>query len=84
MEEKRRLRERILAAIREGDGAEEIADEIMEAVAEDFRSISEINSIMEVVKARCGYGVQIAYYDPDEEDTPDGLPDPMTMKARWE
>lgn len=82
MEEKRRLRERILAAIREGDGAEEIADEIMEAVAEDFRSLSEINRAMEAVKA--GYGVQIAYYDPDEEDTPDGLPDPMTMKARWE
>ncbi len=62
--------------------AAEAAEKIMDAVAEGFRSLEEVDGIVKSVKA--GMDVQIAYWDPEEDAGPDGLPDPMVRKARWE
>lgn len=77
------LRELILAAVAKNmdkdpkEAAEIIADEVMDAVSENFRSLTQIHSI--VVAVRAGMNVQIAYADPDRDD----FMDPYTVRACW-
>lgn len=59
----------------------EAADEIMEAVYEDFRSLTEVENIVETVQA--GGRVQIPYWDPEEDAVPDGLPDQLVVRPCW-
>lgn len=86
MEEYRGVRRRTIEAVlanMEGgqekvmEAAEKVADAVMEAIADNYRSITEIHSIVECV--RSGIRVQIAYADPDELD----FMDPYTVRACW-
>lgn len=86
MEEYREVRRRTIEAVlanMEGEqekvmeAAEKVADAVMEAIADNYRSITEIHSIVECVRA--GIRVQIAYADPDELD----FMDPYTVRACW-
>lgn len=83
MEEHRELRELIMQAVAENmkkdpdEAAGIVADKVMEAVSENFRSLTEIHSIVAAVRA--GMNVQIAYADPDEDD----FMDPYIVRACW-
>lgn len=86
MEEYREVRRRTIEAVlanMEGEqekvmeAAEKVADAVMEAIADNYRSITEIHSIVECVRA--GMRVQIAYANPDELD----FMDPCTVRACW-
>lgn len=92
MERHKKLRELIIQVVKEKlkepkagksitEMAAEAAEKIMDEVADGFRSLEEVDSIVETVKA--GMDVEVAYWDPDEAG-PDGLPDPMVRRARWE
>lgn len=59
------------------EAAEKVADAVMEAIADNYRSITEVHSIVECVRA--GIRVQIAYADPDELDSMD----PYTVRPCW-
>ena len=86
MEEYREVRRRTMEAVlanMEGErekvmeAAEKVADAVMEALADNYRSITEVHSIVECVRA--GVRVQIAYADPDELDSMD----PYTVRPCW-
>ena len=86
MEEYREVRRRTMEAVlanMEGEreklmeAAEKVADAVMEAIADNYRSITEVHSIVECVRA--GVRVQIAYADPDELD----FMDPYTVRPCW-
>lgn len=86
MEEYREVRRRTMEAIlanMEGErekamkAAEKVADAVMEAIADNYRSITEVHSIVECVRA--GVRVQIAYADPDELESMD----PYTVRPCW-
>ena len=86
MEEYREVRRRTMEAVlanMEGErekvmeAAEKVADAVMEAIADNYRSITEVHSIVECVRA--GIRVQIAYADPDELD----CMDPYTVRPCW-
>lgn len=86
MEEYREVRRRTMEAIlanMEGErekvmeAAEKVADAVMEAIADNYRSITEVHSIVECVRA--GVRVQIAYTDPDELESMD----PYTVRPCW-
>ena len=86
MEEYREVRRRTMEAVlanMEGErekvteAAEKVADAGMEAIADNYRSITEVHSIVECVRA--GIRVQIAYADPDELD----FMDPYTVRPCW-
>lgn len=59
------------------EAAAAIADTVMDAIDENYRSITEIHSIVEMVRA--GYRVQIDYFDPDEDD----FMDEFVARACW-
>ena len=59
------------------EAAVKVADAVMEAIADNYRSITEVHSIVECVRA--GIRVQIAYADPDELD----FMDPYTVRPCW-
>lgn len=86
MEEYKEVRRRTIEAVlanMEGErekvmeAAEKVADAVMEAIADNYRSITEVNSIVECVRA--GMRVQIDYADPDELD----FMDPYTVRQCW-
>ena len=86
MEEYREVRRRTMEAVlanMEGErekvteAAEKVADAVMEAIADNYRSITEVHSIVECVRA--GIRVQIAYADPDEL----AFMDPYTVRPCW-
>ena len=86
MEEYREVRKRTIQAVIETvkgpeaavqEMAEKIADAVMDAIADNYRSITEVHSIVEAVRA--GHKVQIAYADPDEDD----FMDPYMVRACW-
>lgn len=86
MEEYREVRRRTMEAVlanMEGErekvmeAAEKVADAVMEAITDNYRSITEVHSIVECVRA--GVRVQIAYADPDELD----FMDPYTVRPCW-
>lgn len=86
MEEYREVRRRTMEAVlanMEGErekvteAAEKVADAVMETIADNYRSITEVHSIVECVRA--GIRVQIAYADPDELD----FMDPYTVRPCW-
>lgn len=86
MEEYREVRRRTMEAVlanMEGErekvmeAAEKVADAVMEAITDNYRSITEVHSIVECVRA--GVRVQIAYADPDELDSMD----PYTVRPCW-
>ena len=86
MEEYREVRRRTMEAVlanMEGErekvmeAAVKVADAVMEAIADNYRSITEVHSIVECVRA--GVRVQIAYADPDELD----FMDPYTVRPCW-
>lgn len=86
MEEYKEVRRRTIEAVlanMEGErekvmeAAEKVADAVMEAIADNYRSITEVHSIVECVRA--GMRVQIAYADPDELD----FMDPYTVRQCW-
>lgn len=86
MEEYREVRRRTMEAVLanvEGEqekvmeAAVKVADAVMEAIADNYRSITEVHSIVECVRA--GIRVQIAYADPDELDSMD----PYTVRPCW-
>ncbi len=85
MEEYRAVRNAIVEAVLENfqeedkevveKAAEKIADRVMDAVSENYRSITEIHQIVAAIRE--GHRVQIAYFDPDEDE------DVMVVKACW-
>ena len=86
MEEYREVRRRTMEAVLanvEGErekvmeAAEKVADAVMEAIADNYRSITEVHSIVECVRA--GIRVQIAYADPEDMD----FMDPYTVRPCW-
>ena len=86
MEEYREVRRRTMEAVlanMEGErekvmeAAEKVADAVMEAITDNYRSITEVHSIVECV--RVGVRVQIVYADPDELD----FMDPYTVRPCW-
>lgn len=86
MEEYKEVRRRTIEAVlanMEGErekvmeAAEKVADAVMEAIADNYRSITEVHSIVECVRA--GMRVQIDYADPDELD----FMDPYTVRQCW-
>lgn len=76
MEEWKELRNRIIESSRRNmkhmsrdekdKAAEQIADDLMDCISDNFRSLTEIHQI--VAGIRAGKNVQIAYADPDEDD----------------
>lgn len=56
---------------------EAVTDAVMDAIAENYRSITEINSIVAAVRA--GERVQIEYADPDDPD----FMDSCVMRPCW-
>jgi N-acetylglucosamine kinase-like BadF-type ATPase len=86
MEEYRAMKETILRAVQENvkgtkeeveKAVEAVTDAVMDAIAENYRSITEIHSIVAAVRA--GMRVQIAYADPEDPD----FMDPYTVRACW-
>lgn len=87
MQEHKKLREEIIKAatrnILRGTSeerlmaAEHIADEVMDAITESFRSITEAESIVKAVQA--GAKVQIAYHDSEEDGELSGI----VMRPCW-
>lgn len=68
MEEYREVRKRTIQAVMEA---------VMDAIADNYRSITEVHSIVAAVRARLN--VQIAYADPDEDE----FMDPYLVRACW-
>lgn len=86
MEEYREVRQRTIQAAMETvkgpeaavmEMAEQIADVVMDAIADNYRSITEVHSIVAAVRA--GLNVQIAYADPDEDE----FMDPYVVRPCW-
>lgn len=86
MEEYRTMRETIRKAMQENvkgtreeveKAVEAVTDAVMEAIVDNYRSITEVHSIVECVRA--GIRVQIAYADPDELD----FMDLYTVRPCW-
>lgn len=83
MEEHRELRELIMQAVAKNmdkepeEAAGIVADVVMDAISENFRSLTEIQSIVAAVRA--GHRVQIAYADPEEDD----FMDPYVVRPCW-
>lgn len=86
MEEYREVRRRTMEAVLanvEGEqekvmeAAVKVADAVMEAIADNYRSITEVHSIVECVRA--GIRVQIAYADLEDMD----FMDPYTVRPCW-
>lgn len=86
MEEYRTMRAVILRAVQENmkgtreeveKVVEAVTDAVMDAIAENYRSITEIHSIVAAVRA--GERVQIAYADPEDLD----FMDPYVVRACW-
>ena len=83
MEEYRAMREAILRAVQENvKGTKEevekaVTEAVMDAIADNYRSITEIHSIVAAVRA--GERVQIAYADPDNLDSVN----PYVVRACW-
>lgn len=86
MEEYREVRQRTIQAVMETvkgpeaavmEMAEQIADVVMDAIADNYRSITEVHSIVAAVRA--GLNVQIAYADPDEDE----FMDPYVVRPCW-
>ncbi len=86
MEEYRAMREAILRAVQENvkgtkeeveKAIEAVTDAVMDAITENYRSITEIHSIVAAVRA--GERVQIAYENPDDLD----FMDPYVVGACW-
>lgn len=86
MEEYREVRQRTIQAVMETvkgpeaavmEMAERIADAVMDAIADNYRSITEVHSIVAAVRA--GLNVQIAYADPDEDE----FMDPYVVRPCW-
>lgn len=86
MEEYKEVRRRTIEAVLanvEGEqekvmeAAVKVADAVMEAIADNYRSITEVHSIVECVRA--GIRVQIAYADPEDMD----FMDPYTVRPCW-
>lgn len=86
MEEYREVRRRTIQAVMETvkgpeaavmEMAEQIADAVMDAIADNYRSITEVHSIVTAVRA--GLNVQIAYADPDEDE----FMDPYVVRPCW-
>lgn len=86
MEEYREVRQRTIRAVMEtvkGPEAavmeitKQIADAVMYAIADNYRSITEVHSIVAAVRA--GLNVQIAYADPDEDE----FMDPYVVRPCW-
>lgn len=86
MEEYREVRQRTIQAVMETvkgpeaavmEMAEQIADAVMDAIADNYRSITEVHSIVAAVRA--GLNVQIAYADPDEDE----FMDPYVVRPYW-
>lgn len=81
MEEHKRMIQRIREIMREhskninDEEIDQITEELMDEISENFRSITEVHSIAEGIRA--GMNVQIACMDPDEE------PDPYVVKPCW-
>lgn len=83
MQEINAVRDSILAAVQKRipgkkgiEASREIADEVMDAIAENYRTITEVHEIVEAV--RLGMDVQIAYADPSEDE-----PDPYIVRPCW-
>ena len=53
-----------------------ITDTVMEAISENYRSITEVQDIVNAVRA--GHKVEMQYYDPDENEL-----DEMSVRACW-
>ena len=86
MEEYRTMKEVIRKAMQEKmkgtreeveKAVEAVTEAVMGAISENYRSITEVHSIVECVRA--GVRVQIAYADPDELD----FMDPYTVRPCW-
>ena len=86
MEEYREVRRRTMEAVLanvEGEqekvmeAAVKVAEAVMDAIADNYRSITEVHSIVECVRA--GIRVQIAYADPEDMD----FMDPYTVRPCW-
>ena len=86
MEEYREVRQRTIQAVMETvkgpeaavmEMAEQIADAVMDAIADNYRSITEVHSIVAAVRA--WHTVQIAYADPDEDE----FMDPYVVRPCW-
>lgn len=86
MEEYREVRQRTIQAVVETvkgpeaavmEMAEQIADVVMDAIADNYRSITEVHSIVAAVRA--GLNVQIEYADPDEDE----FMDPYVVRPCW-
>lgn len=83
MQEINEVRDTILVAVQKRipgkkgiEASREIADEVMDAIAENYRTITEVHEIVEAV--RLGMDVQIAYADPSEDE-----PDPYIVRPCW-
>lgn len=84
MDEYREVRQKTIQAVIENipgqdekakEAAWKIADIVMDAIAENYRSISEVQAIVNAV--RVGLKVQIAYAEPEEEENP------YVVRACW-
>lgn len=85
MDEYKTVKDAIVAAVVENlPGTEpeiektavQIADTVMEVITENYRSLTQVQSIVDAVRA--GHRVQIAYYNPDEDEL-----DGMVVRACW-
>lgn len=86
MEEYKEVKQRTIQAVMETvkgpeaavmEMAEHIADVVMDAIADNYRSITEVHSIVAAVRA--GLNVQIAYADPDEDE----FMNPYVVRPCW-
>lgn len=86
MEEYKEVKRRTIQAVMETvkgpeaavmEMAEHIADVVMDAIADNYRSITEVHSIVAAVRA--GLNVQIAYADPDDDE----FMDPYVVRSCW-
>lgn len=80
MEEYREVRRRTMEAVLanvEGEQEKVMEAAVKVAIADNYRSITEVHSIVECVRA--GIRVQIAYADPEDMD----FMDPYTVRPCW-
>ena len=75
MEEYKEVRQRTIQAVIETVKGPEAA--VMDAIADNYRSITEVHSIVAAVRA--GLKVQIAYADPDDDE----FMDPYVVRSCW-
>lgn len=71
------IREAVKPYVKSKEAIEGVVDKVMDAISENYRSITEIHSIVDAVRA--GYRVQIAYANPDEDD----FMDEMVVRQCW-